>query len=208
MIEQKEGSIVAVAWHDKRTVTILSTLSNPLEISSVKRRKRDGSQVDVPCPKAVQSYTAHMNGVDRADQLRSSYSVSRRAAKWWKYLFWFLIDISIINGFIMMKKSANHQVTSKTLRKKDQCQLHFRQNLVKQLIGDYRHKRKRESIQNKASEGLLHWPVILGKKQTCKQCSVRGGRREPTSGCEQCNINLCVDCFKPYHKAKFPALFK
>ena len=162
VIEQKEGSIVA--WHDKRTVTVLSTLSNPLEMSSVKRRKKDGSQVDVPCPKAIQSHTAHMNGVDRVDQLRSSYSVSRRAAKWWKYLFWFLIDISIINGFIMMKESANHQVTSKTLRKKDRCQLHFRQNLVKQLIGNYRHKRKRESIQNKASEGLLHWPVILGKK--------------------------------------------
>ena len=102
VIEQKEGSIVA--WHDKRTVTILSTLSNPLEMSSVKRRKKDGSQVDVPCPKAIQSHTAHMNGVDRVDQLRSSYSVSRRAAKWWKYLFWFLIDISIINGFIMMKE--------------------------------------------------------------------------------------------------------
>ena len=132
----------------------------------------------------------------------------QRAAKWWKYLFRFVIYMSIINGFIMMKESANHQVTSKTLRKKDRCQLHFRQNLVKQLIVNYRHKRKRESIQNKASEGLLHWPVILGKKRMCKQCSVRGVRREPTSGCEQCNINLCVDCFKPYHKAKFPALFK
>ena len=75
VIEQKEGSIVAVAWHDKRTVTILSTLSNPLEMSSVKRRKKDGSQVDVPCPTAIQSYTAHMNGVDRVDQLRSSYSL-------------------------------------------------------------------------------------------------------------------------------------
>ena len=199
---------MGIWWHDKRTVTILSTLSNPLETSSVKRKKKDGSQVDVPCPEAIKSYTTYMNGVDRADQLRSSYPVSRRAAKWWKYLFWFLIDISIINGFIMMKESTNHQMKSKTLRKKDRCQLHFQQNLVKQLIGNYWHKRKRESVQNKASEGLLHWPVILCKKRTCKQCSLRGVRREPASGCEQCNVNLCIDCFKPYHKENFPALFK
>ena len=208
IIEQKGGSMIAVAWHDKRTVNILSTLSNPLEQTTVKRKKKDGTQVDVPCPQAVKSYTTYMNGVDRADQLRSSYSISRTAAKWWKYLFWFLIDISIINAFIMIKESTNHQMISKTGRKKERCQLQFRQNLTKQLVGSYWHKRKRESVQKKATEGLLHWPIVLGKKRTCKQCSLQGVRREPTSGCEQCNVNLCVGCFKPYHKAKFPALFE
>ena len=32
-------------------------------------------------------YTTYMNGVDRADQLKSSSSVVKRAAKWLKYLF-------------------------------------------------------------------------------------------------------------------------
>jgi hypothetical protein len=208
VIHQKDGKMMAVAWHDKRTVSILSTLSNPKETTTVKRRKKDGTQVDVPCPQAIKSYTTYMNGVDRADQLRSSYSIARRAAKWWKYIFWFLIDISIINAFIMMKESTNHAMTTKSGRKKDRCHLDFRQKLTKQIIGNYWHKRKRESVQQKATEGLLHWPVVLAKKRTCKQCSLQGIRREPTSGCEQCGINLCVGCFKPYHKEKFPALFQ
>ena len=50
IVEQKGGSMIAVAWHDQRTVNILSTLSNPLEQTTVKRKKKDGTQVDVPCP--------------------------------------------------------------------------------------------------------------------------------------------------------------
>lgn len=29
-----------------------------------------------------------------ADQLRSTYSIARKAAKWWKYLFWFMADVA------------------------------------------------------------------------------------------------------------------
>ena len=31
-------------------------------------------------------------------------------------------------------------------------------------------------------------------------------RSEPTSRCQQCEVNLCVKCFKPYHRQKFPEL--
>ena len=156
---------------------------------------------------AIKNYTQHMNGVDRADQLRSTYSISRKATKWWKYLFWFLIDIAICSSFVLMKESKNHQMKTKTGRKKDKKQLDFTQKLAHQLLGTYRGKRKRESVEDKAVRGLLHWPADLGKKRTCKQCSRNGIRKEPKTGCEQCCVNLCVSCFKPFHKDKFPELF-
>ncbi|XP_033763437.1 piggyBac transposable element-derived protein 4-like [Pecten maximus] len=203
MVQNQQGNMVATAWHD-----LLSTCDSPVDMTSVQRRKKDGTVRDVPCPKVVKNYTSHMNGVDRADQLRSTYSISRKASKWWKYLFWFLVDISITNGYIMMKESPNHQLKSKTGKTKERTQLDFRKNLPKQLMGAYWLKRKRESVQNKSVQGLLHWPTILTKKRTCKQCSKQGLRKEPTSGCEQCQIHLCVACFKPYHKENFPALFQ
>ena len=56
-------------------------------------------------------YTTYMNEVYRTDQLKSSYSTAKRAAKRWKCLFWFLVDISIINDFIMIKVNVQQKVS-------------------------------------------------------------------------------------------------
>lgn len=76
--------MVATALHDKRTVTLLSTNSNPLEMTEIQKKQKDGTIINVACPKVRKLYTQNMNGVDRADQLRSTYSIARKAAKWWK----------------------------------------------------------------------------------------------------------------------------
>ncbi|XP_033741890.1 piggyBac transposable element-derived protein 4-like [Pecten maximus] len=207
LVQQQKGKMVCTAWHDKRTVCLLTTNSNPTENTTVQRKKKDGSVQEVPCPSAIKMYTQNMNGVDRADQLRSTYNIGRKASKWWKYLFWFLVDISICSSFILVKESPNHQVTTRTGRRKERTQLEFRQNLAIQLLGAYWGKRKRELVEDKHTRGLLHWPADLGKKRTCKQCSKAGVRKEPKTGCEQCQVNLCVPCFKQYHKDNFPELF-
>lgn len=91
MVQQQNHSMVATAWHDKRTITLLSTNADPREMTEVQRKQKDGSIVNVRCPKILKLYTQNMNGVDRADQLRSTYSICRKAAKWWKHLFWFMV---------------------------------------------------------------------------------------------------------------------
>jgi ribosomal protein L37AE/L43A len=127
--------------------------------------------------------------------------------KWWKYLFWFMVDVAICNAFILMKESANHVIMTKSGKCRDRTQLEFRQKLVHQMIGEFRGKRKRESIGDHQSRGLLHWPAEMDKKRTCKQCAKKKIRRERIYGCEQCCVNLCVACFKPYHKEKYPEMF-
>lgn len=81
MVQQQNLSMVATAWHDKRTVTLLSTNADPRDMTD--------KRMDL-CPKILKLYTQNMNGVDREDQLRSTYSICRKAAKRWKYLFWFM----------------------------------------------------------------------------------------------------------------------
>ena len=49
-------------------------------------------------------YNSLMDGVDRMDQLRSYYSVGRADRRWWKYIFWGLLNIGIINAYILWKK--------------------------------------------------------------------------------------------------------
>lgn len=207
VVQRQNDSMVATAWRDKRTVTLLSTNADPLDMTEVQRKQKDGSIVNVRCPKVLKLYTQNMNGVDRADQLRSTYSICRKAAKWWKYLFWFMVDLAICNAFILMKESKHHTIKTKSGRRRERTQLEFRTQLAHQLLGDYWGKRKRESIPEHQTRGLSHWPTEMDKKRTCKYCAKNKIRRERIHGCEQCGVNLCVTCFKPYHMEKYPELF-
>lgn len=72
-----------------------------------------------------------MGGVDRADQLYDYYSVGRSSYKWYRCIFWFLIDVSICNAFVL----CNYHRLSQGLGKVRQ--LKFRTSLAKQLIGGF-----------------------------------------------------------------------
>lgn len=87
----QKGNLVFTKWNDKRDMSILSTNCHPLDPPNVvERNRRGGKVVREEKPKAVVLYNAHMGGVDRSDQLRSYYSVSRPSHKWYRYIFWFI----------------------------------------------------------------------------------------------------------------------
>jgi hypothetical protein len=46
-------------------------------------------------------YTTHMRGVDVADQLRASYSTQNCTHKWWHQIFFFLLDTTMVNMYII-----------------------------------------------------------------------------------------------------------
>jgi hypothetical protein len=67
----------------------------------VKRKNRDGTSSIIPCPAAVAEYNSIMGAVDRFDQRRERYAIGRHSLKWWHHLLYFLIDLAIVNSFIM-----------------------------------------------------------------------------------------------------------
>ena len=70
-----------------------------------------------------------MNGVDVNDQYRSYYPPGTTSRKWWKYLLWFFVNLSMVNAYILEKLAG----------KKKRRQLDFRRELpvAKQLIASY-----------------------------------------------------------------------
>uniref|UniRef100_A0A2H1W609 SFRICE_037012 n=1 Tax=Spodoptera frugiperda TaxID=7108 RepID=A0A2H1W609_SPOFR len=52
--------ITAIKWFDTKEVAILTTAHQPLDTMLVKRTQKDGSRVDILCPKAIASYTLSM----------------------------------------------------------------------------------------------------------------------------------------------------
>jgi hypothetical protein len=115
---QVKGCVAAIKWMDNKEVTVLSTACDPTEVCSVIRRAKDGTTSAVACPLAISEYNRTMGGVDRFDQLRERYAIGRRSIKWWHRIFYWLIDLAVINSFILYKIS-----------RKDECvvdQLSFR----------------------------------------------------------------------------------
>ena len=79
------GELLAVIWHDRRDVHVLSTAHNQSVASAMKRPKGSCEKVPIPCPKCVNDYNMYMGGVDLTDQYLSYYSLTRRrTVKWWK----------------------------------------------------------------------------------------------------------------------------
>ena len=201
----QRDNLVATAWQDKRTVFILSTNSDPTVGGTLERRKKSGAVVEVPCPQSVKNYTQYMNGVDHHDQLRSVYGISRKAQKWWMYVFFFLCDVAICNSYIIMCESPHHVLKSRTDRVRPRTQLEYRMALAHLLLNEFNTKRKLMQPQV-MGVAFTHWP-ISGKKARCKMCLKNKQRHESRVFCQQCKVALCVDCFRPYHLQTFPDMF-
>ncbi|GFX52293.1 piggyBac transposable element-derived protein 4 [Trichonephila clavipes] len=71
-------------------------------MTSVNRTKKDGTKEEAPCPKAAVVYNDVMGGADRFDQRKERYLI-RRSIKWGHRIFYFLIDLVIINIFIQLQ---------------------------------------------------------------------------------------------------------
>lgn len=198
----QKGPMGACVWKDKKPVAFLYTNTQVDSRTTVMRKQKDGTRKEITCPLVCARYNANMAGVDRSDQLRAQYSTTRKAKKWWRYLFWFLFDICVVNSFLCMRESANHVLQTRTKRERKRTQLEFRINLAEQLIGQYRGPRKRKIPPTVDQHGQGHWPVWSQKRGRCRLCSEQKKRHEVHVECTSCKLHLCIDnnCFFLYHQ--------
>jgi len=95
-----------ILWKDRKPVLIISTHERPVqfpcEFPLVTIPRRSGSTChEIPSSPMYVEYTTYMRGVDVADQLHASYTCQTRSHKWWHRVFFFLIDTSIVNMYII-----------------------------------------------------------------------------------------------------------
>ena len=81
---RQSGSLSVTALRDMKVVFLMSTLSSPISITTVRHKGRNGSLRNVPCPESVALYNRHMGGVDRADQLHGYYHIRMKGRKFYK----------------------------------------------------------------------------------------------------------------------------
>jgi len=210
---RSSGPLLASVWMDKRILHLLSTMHVAYPSSApatVRRRAGDGTQEDVMCPPCLPDYQAYMRGVDRGDQLIGYYNLGRRSTKWWKRVFYYIVEVAALNAYVLDK----HAHTGRNKRD----YLAFRIALAEELVGSFRGRRQAgrpHSLETQRLErldiSLGHWPEVVEVKRECVVClkvrekkglSRSQYRHESRVTCV-CQVHLCVtherDCFKKYH---------
>ena len=71
--------------------------------------KHNASGNSITKPAGVISYNKGKGGVDRSYQISATCHSVRKHTKWYKKLFFYMIDIALVNSFLIFKKLHQDQ---------------------------------------------------------------------------------------------------
>ena len=187
VVYYEEGTGVMITkWLDKKDVCTMSTPVNDGVIDVV----RAGKPKEIPA--VISVYNCNMGGVDKSDQMMTSYEVERKRVKqWYKKLF----NHAHAHAHVL------HVVMGGKL-----TPLKFRQDLVTAIIEKYSKFEQSVGKHGRGNANPLrltgrHFPESSTKKnkkhqRRCVVCSKSNIRKETRFICKTCDVGLCaVPCF-------------
>lgn len=188
------NGILYVRWRDKREVNMLTTFHNDEFINSGEKS----------IPKCVNEYNKNMGSVDKTDMLLSSVECVRKTVKWYKKLFFHILDLSILNSYFIYQTK-----TGKNISVAD-----FQLNLCREMLQKYysSEMKKKGGRPSSGDDPLRlkerHFPKKIPptekKMNPSRRCAICKPKRKETSYfCKKCDVALCVQpCFELYHTKK------
>ena len=81
-------------------VTMLSFVLNA-KCEDDERILGNGDSTAIPKPVVISQHTKYIGGVNKADYYCGSYAFSRKTAKWWRKMFFWIFEVAIVNSFIL-----------------------------------------------------------------------------------------------------------
>ena len=190
-------NMAVIKWKDKKDVVLLTTMHS-LEFAETEKTNRYTGQKCVK-PTVVIDYNQNMGGVDVDDQILSKFHTMRRCKKAYKKIFFYLIDMMLLNSYVIFK---NH--------KKDRVFHIFKQQLAEEIIGEYLPNIKVSEPSNDSITRYTrrHFPIRIpptpakGSRTSkrCVACLSKCIRRETVFKCHICDVPLCIDHFKEFHE--------
>jgi len=213
--------ITAVVWKDTKVVNLLSTFVGADPVMKVKRfDKKLKKHVEVDCPAIIKTYNKHMGGVDLLDGLLGRHKIKTRSRKWYIRLFYHMLDVTIVNSWLLHRRIQEGKGENKTL-----TLVQFRKELAislckvgqvttpkrgrpsKEIQDNIEKKRKLGTKKGEVAptkdirlDGIQHWPIDRTTKTRCK---MPGCDSYTWIKCSKCDISLCCGksrvCFTNYH---------
>jgi hypothetical protein len=198
-------NISCVMWKDKCPVLIISSHAMLVGFPCVpcdEVPRRNGATRDfIPTSPVLREYTTYMRGVDVAVQLRALYSSQTRSHKWWHWIFWFLIDMTEVNMYIMYLSRA---AEGPNPIPQPMTHLQFKIALVEALLRSWERRIDVNNVElthrpeiHMPSPSHLRWPCVVCKRQ------------KPSTYCYQCGFKFMCwkeGCYEVLHTALARAL--
>ena len=198
IVKMMKDDTQVVAWFDKRKVMVATTAHGSDDGTVLRRR----SGAEYARPIAIEQYSKYYSGVDKADQLRSYYGISVKCVKWWKYLFFFCLDVSVVNAYILY---LAYRSSVPGPHKKPMTHLEFNISVMKRLANNFSsRKRLGRPLKRQPIHQISKITTKRGQRD-CAQCK-RANRKtktgkpiQTTQQCISCNVGLCKGCFAAFH---------
>ena len=163
-IRERGSPIVYTCWNDNQTICSMSTTHPGHSVGTVERKCKNHSTSSfevkqVPISIMIAQYNRYMGGVDKSDQLLQYHSSLRCATRYWKTLFYHMLDVGITNAFVLYNWGKMER-GEKAIT--ENC---FRDALILQIIERY-------CAQPSANQ---HTPVSMTTIPAAHECRVRHG---------------------------------
>lgn len=97
--KQSAGEMLAIKWHDKRPVQMLTTVHKGEMVPSGKVERGTGNPILKP--DAILDYNLNMKLVDKADMLISAIDCLRKPVNWYRKVFFHVLDIAMLNAYVL-----------------------------------------------------------------------------------------------------------
>lgn len=206
-VTARDGQILFISWYDKKVVNLITTVHSAVTYRKQVKSKQNPEhvrEVDKPC--AIQSYSQHMGGIDRADKAMTYYMVLHRTCKWWKKVFFYLLEVCFCNSLIIWRASHEKRINAEQFRLRViHGMLHGYNRPVTRTVG-------RPIVDRDRPDRLIGGDHYLGKnpqklpngkpsRPDCVVCSDRKKKRHQTEYiCKKCNKAMCpLPCFERWY---------
>ena len=101
--------LLAAFWCDVGFVKLMSNFHSPKGGMVLRRVKGKADREARDAPVVGEQYNTKMGGVDLKDMMRGVYTVARQGKKWWKTLWYWVLDASMYNAMVLHKWCHYHK---------------------------------------------------------------------------------------------------
>lgn len=189
-----QEKVFLVRWKDNKSVTCITNYDNADEGTCTRYSHESRSRISVVQPKVFGNYNKGMGGVDKMDQAVAAYRTRIRQRKWWWPIFAYLLDVSVTNAWLLMRKLKPNDVNASS------GLLNFRRKLAVDLLTTYgtassRGRAIQAPSENIRYDGINHLIDYYPTERRCKLCG-----KKAHFICGKCNVGLHPKhCFRQFH---------
>lgn len=199
-----------LSWVDNKEVNLLSTVHEPVDEPA--RRRQRGTGLRLRKPQVVNDYNINMRLVDKKDQVVASAECARKTMRWYKKLFFHLLDVVVYNTNVLF-----FQLTGVKQKRAEFCielarelVIQFKPVIVRRPLMPPPQPAGRDIEQpRRLTERHFPSPVppTPAKAKPFRRCYVcsrttrrQQRRKESHFQCTECDVGLCVHpCFTEFH---------